>query len=363
MTSYQFHDPSDAPIDAYFEMQGRELILHSRGGAKGTPNAQNTDYGPGLSFLLERIYQSGLKLLGVWVDSNRVKLLPKGQRLILFPEDTELSPTELFTKLSDRMAAFARKPNSRGSGNRNKRLRFAFAGNLSGEWIAWIAGRGQIDAVSSQEKKLPAAVLNLVSDNHIINAVQRLLSQSVKHSFGQSRLYDVITYDGVRLPPKTVFGLAATEALGFEVRSHHFVGGQGTPCFNAIIAADYRIVRKDESLESESVPLNPNDREWVEGSPKLVTHFRRERNSGIAGRKKEEFKREHGRLLCECCKLDPVVEYGQNVGEACIEVHHKIPLANLQPASSTRLRDLMCVCANCHRVIHRKLRTADHSGS
>ena len=52
VTLYQFYDNSDAPMDAHFEVQEGDLILHSRGGAIGTANAQNTEYGPALRILL-----------------------------------------------------------------------------------------------------------------------------------------------------------------------------------------------------------------------------------------------------------------------------------------------------------------------
>ena len=40
--------------------------------------------------------------------------------------------------------------------------------------------------------------------------------------------------DGDRLPPKAVFGLAATRALGFEVRPEHFSAGHSQSCFRIL---------------------------------------------------------------------------------------------------------------------------------
>lgn len=51
---------------------------------------------------------------------------------------------------------------------------------------------------------------------HLFNAVQRLLA-GADHGFGESTDYDVVLDDGTRLPPKAVFGLAASEALGYDV--------------------------------------------------------------------------------------------------------------------------------------------------
>ncbi len=345
----QIYDDSDAPMDAHFEVQEGELILHSRGGTIGTASARNTQYGPALRILLDRFRQSDLTLVGVWVDSSRVQKLPAGERQIFSSDDTEVSPSKLFTKLSKRMAAVGRDPNISSGGNPTKRLRFAFAENSNSD--------GQIAQIASRcQKKLSAAQLNQVSADYIWRAVQRLLSGSIEHPFSESTKYDVVIDDGSRFPPKAVFGLAASEALGYEVRPWRFANGIGTPSFKAIKAAGFPIVRKDDPVPSEEVPRNPDDREWIEGRPRLVVHLRRERASGLAQAKKAEFKREHGRLLCELCGLDPTKVYEPDVGEACIEVHHKLPVANVTPGHSTRLQDLMCLCANCHRVIHRKLR-------
>ena len=342
-------------MDAHFEVQEGELILHSRGGAIGSANAQNTEYGPALRILLERIFQSNMTLVGVWVDSSRVQHLSAEERRIFFPEDTEVSLTKLFTRLSNRMAVVGRDPKSHSRGNTNKRLRFAFTG-ISADQIARIATRGQTDAVSIRQERLSVAELNRVSADHIWHAVQRLLFSSVEHPFGESKKFDVITDDGSRFPPKVVFGLAASEVLGFEVQPWHFANGIGTPSFKAIKAAGFQIVRKGGPVPSEVAPRNPDDREWIEGHRKLVTHLRRERASGLAQAKKAEFEREHGKLFCEICELDPAKAYMPEISDACIEVHHRRPLADMTPGQITQLEDLMCLCANCHRVIHRKIR-------
>ena len=352
MTLFQFHDDSGRPIDAHFEVQEGKLILHSRSGPIGTARARNTKYSPALQLLLERIDQSDLSLVEVWVDSIRVQHLPTEKRRIFLPKDAEVPPNELATRLRKRMAAVGRDPKRQsGRGNSQKRLLFAFSGNPPSERIARILGRGL-----KRLGRLPATELKQVFADHIKHAVQRLLSQPVEHAFGESTIYDVITHDGVRLQPKAVFGLAASEALGFEVLPQHFENGPKTPCFKAIIDAGYRIVRKDESVQSEEVPPNPDDREWAEGQPRLVTHLLRERKSGLTQRKKEKFILEHDRLFCECCGLDPVKEYQSEIGEACIEVHHKRQIADMRLGDSTQLKDLECLCANCHRIEHRRLR-------
>ena len=256
-TRHQFHDDFGAPMDAHFEVQGGQIILHSRGGTIGTPQAQNTEYAQALRNLLVRIQKFDLNLVDVWLNSSRVQNLPLEERSIFYPKDSELSPGKLFTKLSKRMAVTGRGPNVKSSrGNPNKRLRFAFSGNFPDEQIVLIIGWGQ-------DKK------------------------------------DGPVYD--------------------------------------------------------TAPLSPSDQEWVEGHQKLVTHLRRERGKGLARAKKARFKSEHGRLFCERCKLDPAEVYDPNISDACIEVHHTLRVADMVPKHKTRLEDLECLCANCHRIRHREL--------
>ena len=45
------------------------------------------------------------------------------------------------------------------------------------------------------------------------------------------------------------------------------------------------------------------------------------------------------------------------MGPACIEVHHQaVQVENMAEAHQTKLEDLQCLCANCHRVEHRLLK-------
>jgi len=105
--------------------------------------------------------------------------------------------------------------------------------------------------------RLPADDLHKVTAEHVWNAVQRLSTEAVAHAFGESREFDLLGERGVRLPPKAVFGLAATEALGFEVLPKHFSGGIGTPCFRILEDAGFEIVRKGEA--SQAIVAPPTD--------------------------------------------------------------------------------------------------------
>lgn len=52
--------------------------------------------------------------------------------------------------------------------------------------------------------------------------------------------------------------------------------------------------------------------------------------------------------------MEPVQVFCDEDGEACIEIHHHATaVAEMGEGHSTRLEDLQCLCANCHRYTHR----------
>ncbi|MDU9393536.1 hypothetical protein [Pseudomonas sp. zfem002] len=207
--------------------------------------------------------------------------------------------------------------------------------------------------------RLPALELRKITSEHIWSAVQALLEGATAEGFAPSTDYDLIVDGGVRLAPKQVFGLAATSALGLHITPAHFTAGRDTVCFELLEEAGYRIVPKDECVPVPDLSIEAEELQWAEGNPRLVTHLRKERSPGLAKAKKAAFIRQYGRLYCESCQLDPAHTYGEH-GTACIEVHHyKTQVAQMEKGHSTSLDDLRCLCANCHRVEHRRLRQLD----
>ena len=91
----------------------------------------------------------------------------------------------------------------------------------------------------------------------------------------------------------------------------------------------------------------------TEGALQLKSHYRRERSRKLISLKKEQYKNLNGLLRCEICGLSFVEIYPKSLGEDFIEVHHKTPLSRIENVVRTTLNDLLLVCANCHRMIHR----------
>ena len=91
----------------------------------------------------------------------------------------------------------------------------------------------------------------------------------------------------------------------------------------------------------------------AEGRELLRLHRSRERNRGLVARKKRRVLTKTGRLECEACGFDFAAVYGE-LGAGFAECHHTQPLAQGAGERRTALTDLAVVCANCHRMLHRR---------
>ena len=110
------------------------------------------------------------------------------------------------------------------------------------------------------------------------------------------------------------------------------------------------------SNEVEAEDATPIDPEYREGTVRLKVHMRKERAWGLAKNKKRDFVARHGKLFCERCGLDPANVFGSELGEAVIEVHHAATMiAEMGQNHKTKLTDLQCLCANCHRITHAEI--------
>lgn len=87
----------------------------------------------------------------------------------------------------------------------------------------------------------------------------------------------------------------------------------------------------------------------VEGKRVEVYTTKYERNS----QNRKQAIKIHG-TKCMVCGFDFEKTYG-DLGKDFIEVHHTKPLFSLEEEVKINPRtDLVCVCSNCHRMIHRK---------
>lgn len=95
------------------------------------------------------------------------------------------------------------------------------------------------------------------------------------------------------------------------------------------------------------------ENEFPEGALLYRQHLARERNANLVRCVKLRAKLIHGCLCCEACNFNFHEVYGE-VGDDYIECHHTVPVSELLPGSKTDIADVVLLCANCHRVVHRR---------
>lgn len=205
-----------------------------------------------------------------------------------------------------------------------------------------------------------------MSSDDIKDAISRLKAGEDAPNFANSRDYDVLLDDGVRLAPKKVFGLALERALGIKTKPVNFSAGWGQPCFVLIEAAGFAIVPKNSSNAasravaekiSDAVPPPPEDVVFIEGDRRMAKHFRveRSRDAKAPKLKRQQVLEMHDRLICERCESDQLDRYHPAIVDRIFEIHHKVPLGSVDEAQEVRLQDLECLCASCHRAVHRAM--------
>ncbi|EEX13795.1 HNH endonuclease [Citreicella sp. SE45] len=342
MAGYRLTDDAGELLDATCTVENGALVLHARG------DGRNTDYGKALRCILERLVRLEMKPSEALVDSRPAQVLPISQRSIYRAFDSWPDFERIFTKLSAGMQAVGRIEGSKG-GNGTKRLRLLLP-ELDAVAILQALG------LSEESPLLPVTTLEQVRATHVLYAVQEMLRGREPQGFGPSTAYDLVLEDGTRLPPKQVFGLALEHALAREVSGREFKGGEQSFVFRRLREFGYFVLPKSEA--------NPqSDRVWEEGNQRIRRHTIRERASGLAFAKKEDFIRKHGHLFCERCGFNPEETYGPEFAASIIEVHHhRVEVAHMSQDHLTSLADLQCLCANCHRYVHAIMRTGGDNG-
>lgn len=141
--------------------------------------------------------------------------------------------------------------------------------------------------------------------------------------------------------------------LGEEFQSHHRAESGEYPLirFQRTAPDRYQI----DFLDSEAIgaaeddPLETVVAPQKEGRKREFYISKYERNP--ANRKNAI--QIHG-LRCMACGFDFEAFYGE-AGRDFIEVHHVKPLSDIgEEVTIDPAKDLVCVCSNCHRIIHKK---------
>jgi 5-methylcytosine-specific restriction endonuclease McrA len=125
------------------------------------------------------------------------------------------------------------------------------------------------------------------------------------------------------------FGMSDNSGQALDTwRATEFIEG-------VIVACD---VQSDEDYSSYTS---------AEGRRQVRRHLVLERDRKLARMRKEK-----DGFRCQVCDLRFDERYGK-IGYEFAEAHHIKPLAQLKRQTYSRLDDLITVCANCHRMLHK----------
>lgn len=116
-----------------------------------------------------------------------------------------------------------------------------------------------------------------------------------------------------------------------------------------------KIISSTKYIDDLGLDLDENEDFSVsEGYAKFIkNHKHLERNQTIIKKKKQQVLKNQKCLQCEICGFDFVDFYGEELGQGFSECHHINPLSD-SGKTNTKLSDLIIICANCHKMIHRR---------
>jgi HNH endonuclease len=154
-------------------------------------------------------------------------------------------------------------------------------------------------------------------------------------------------------PPKEILRLAT------RCEKRDFVLGGGPNINRCFEQLGFTVVENWGTHPSTLVAFQPvvtspiHELSATEGRDHLRLHRLRERDQKLVTAKKRQVLGVTHRLECEVCDFDFAVVYG-TLGEGFAECHHRLPFSAAEGERCTQLADLAIVCANCHRMLHRR---------
>lgn len=137
---------------------------------------------------------------------------------------------------------------------------------------------------------------------------------------------------------ETFFGIYDPAPRASDRATFRFLN-RATTFFIEVVEAQPKA--KGRKIKRKDFPRCEN-RKWVKA------HLSRERSDYLAAQCKERDE-----YRCQVCRKFFAKIYGEELSMACLEAHHLKPLGQQGDKVQTVIEDLLTVCANCHRILHR----------
>lgn len=193
---------------------------------------------------------------------------------------------------------------------------------------------------------LDAQILKNRSDTYFSQKVRNLKSHDTLTKYGYAQYRDgsyYITEEGKQLVLNNKSSIQYILSSGF----------------------DYADVKSSlgRVYKSRTTTIIPYEELISEGGRKFEVTKSYERSQRLRTAAIEHFSH-NGIIVCDCCGFEFKSFYGEKFGKSCIEIHHLKPIFQYASMSivqtiDSALRNLLPVCPNCHRVIHKNNITAD----
>lgn len=120
---------------------------------------------------------------------------------------------------------------------------------------------------------------------------------------------------------------------------------------------EYNDIRKSITVIQDNKIIHPYDEVIEEGLGIRAEVTKYQRSSRLRDAAIEHFT-QNGILKCDCCGFEFSTIYRERFAVDCIEIHHLRPIFQYKGVSIIQtideaLKNLIPVCPNCHRVIHK----------
>lgn len=190
--------------------------------------------------------------------------------------------------------------------------------------------------------------------NYLVNLSKPFLGQHI--SIRLSDWSDDEYVSQLKVPlKKKQFGMPLFEKYPQKDRKEYFYGiyvyertGLQRNETKRLISRIVEFVRTiTEALAKDKVKQEADVYQSVENRKSVQRHLQRERRSHLATLRKQK-----DNYICQICRFDYAQKYG-SLGEDFAEAHHIIPLGKNEKQRNTSVEDLITVCADCHRMLHR----------
>lgn len=169
--------------------------------------------------------------------------------------------------------------------------------------------------------------------------------------------YDDIDYNQTFRLKKSLARSLFGKPIAEHYQSEHFFGIYDRSRGAASAASIQRFCHEAAAFffqVAESLPkakkrqITRHDYPRCENRERVVAHVNRERSSYLA-----QMRKDLDGYVCQICAMNFAKVYGKKLGACFAEAHHKQALSTISGPVMRSVDDLITVCANCHRMLHR----------